>query len=230
MYLQIWSCSSHSQTSYIPIWFWFWFAVEIQSCFGMSNSVRCNIYLSWDSFSWYSGHLGGWFFLQSFIIFSNGVFLSFLNLVISVVFQWIHPRKVWGSLVTCGLFPGRFLNDFGLSWAWLDLLERKSEYLWSWVFLDKAARWLSQYPFRGACVNEVIDLSLPKLMSCLSCSSSPCSNCIVYVLSKPGPTFQARNKVKEGSNNFFALFNFWSCRKDLVLMHLTQKLIDIKLE
>jgi len=122
MYLQIWSCSSHSQTSYIPIWFWFWFwfAVEIRSCFGMSNSVRCNIYLSWDSFSWYSGHLGGWFFLQSFIIFSNGVFLSFLNLVISVVFQWIHPRKVWGSLVTCGLFPGRFLNDFGLSW--LDLI------------------------------------------------------------------------------------------------------------
>jgi len=45
MYHQVWSCSSHSQTSYIPIWFWF--VIEIRICVGMSNSVRCNIYLSW---------------------------------------------------------------------------------------------------------------------------------------------------------------------------------------
>lgn len=67
----------------------------------------------------------GWFF-QSSIFHHLFPTESFLNLVISGVFQRIYPIKVWGSLVICGLFPGRFLNDFGLSW--LGLLERKPEY------------------------------------------------------------------------------------------------------
>jgi len=159
--------------------------------------------------------LGCWFF-QSLIFHHLFPTESFLNLVISGVFQRIYPIKVWGSLVVCGLFPGRFLNDFGLSCLELTCLkENLSILLQSWVFLEKAARWLSQYLFRGACVKQVIDLSLPKLMDpicrsrrSLSCNSSPCSNSIVCVLSKPGPTFQARNKVKEGSNNFlpFSIF------------------------
>jgi len=112
MYLQIWSCSSYSQTSFIPIWFWFAVEIWIWICFGMSNSIRWIFtYLETASVEILNILTAGSFFNLS-SSFPMELFLQSCDLR---VFQWIHPRKVWGSLVICGLFPGRFLNDFGLS-------------------------------------------------------------------------------------------------------------------
>lgn len=114
MYLQIWSflLTARQATfpfdsdSYLQLKFEFGFVLGCLTQLGViftcleTASVEILNILASDSFFNLSSSFPMEFFLQSCDL---------------RVFQWIHPRKVWGSLVICGVFPGRFLNDFGLS-------------------------------------------------------------------------------------------------------------------
>ena len=180
----------------------------------MSNSVRCNIYLSWDSFSWNS-ELLSWLILSIFNLsssFSNRVFLescdlrglstdlSYKGLRISChlwVISWSISERLW-SFLTWLAWKKTWVSFFNL----VSFLRKQRVDFHSTSFvvpvLNKSLTYL--------CLSSWILYAGPGRS--LSCNSSPCSNSIVCVLSKPGPTFQARNKVKEGSNNFlpFSIF------------------------